>query len=68
VVAVSLALSALRSGASLPAIRSLPAIANIIRARFEISEKDLNKIDQLHEEMVRSLKALTAKEVPAIAQ
>ena len=62
------ALSALRSGASLPTIRSLPVIAKIIRARFEISEKDLNKIDQLHEEMVRSLKALTAKEVSAVAQ
>jgi len=62
------ALSALRSGASLPTIRSQPVIAKIIRARFEISEKDLNKIDQLHEEMVRSLKALTLKEVSAVAQ
>ncbi|MBM3897223.1 MAG: V-type ATP synthase subunit A [Thaumarchaeota archaeon] len=62
------ALNALRSGATLPAIRSLPVIAKLIRARFEIAEKDLNKIDQLHEEMVESIKALTAKEVPAVAQ
>ena len=62
------ALNALRTGATLSAIRSLPVIAKIIRARFEISEKDLNKIDQLHEEMVQSIKVLTLKEVPAVAQ
>jgi len=62
------ALTALRGGASLSAIRSLAVIAKIIRARFEIPEKDLNRIDELHEEMVKSIKALTAKEVTAVAQ
>lgn len=63
------ALNALRSGVPLSAIRALPVIAKIIRARFEISEKELDKIDAVHEEMVKSIKALSGpKEVTAVAQ
>lgn len=62
------ALNALRSGAPLAQIRAMPVIAKIIRARFEIPEKEINKIDELHEEMLKTIKALAAKEVPAVAQ
>lgn len=63
------ALNALRSGIPLASIRSMPVIAKIIRARIEIAEKEVEKIDALHEEMTKALKSLTGvKEAPTIAQ
>jgi hypothetical protein len=61
------ALRALRSGISLADIRTMQIITRIIKAKFEIPEEEIKKIDYLYEDMLNEFKKLTGvKEVQTI--
>jgi len=52
------ALSALRSGVPLADIRAMPIISKIIRAKYEIPSDELERLDALHEEMLKAFQDL----------
>jgi V/A-type H+-transporting ATPase subunit A len=52
------ALSALRSGIPLEDIRAMPIITKIIRAKYEIPNTELNKIDEIKKRMVTSFQEM----------
>ncbi len=60
------AVKALREGASLADIRAMPIITRMLKAKFEIPDEELNKIDELHSDMVAQFKQLTEKEVAVV--
>ncbi len=60
------AVKALREGASLADIRAMPIITRMLKAKFEIPDEELNKIDELHNDMVAQFKQLTEKEVAVV--
>ena len=63
------ALNALRGGVTLDDIRSMPIISKILRAKFEVKNEELEKLDTLANEMVENFKKLTQKEeVKAVAK
>lgn len=62
------ALNALRSGATLAQIREMPIIPVMLRAKFEVKEDELQKLDAMMEDMKNAFKGLVAKEVKAVAQ
>ncbi|MDW8274833.1 MAG: V-type ATP synthase subunit A [Candidatus Nitrosocaldus sp.] len=57
---------ALKAGISLADIRSMQIITRMLKAKFEISEEEISRIDALYNEMVEEFKALTAKEVKQV--
>jgi V/A-type H+-transporting ATPase subunit A len=59
---------ALRSGIPLADIRTMQIITRIIKAKFEIPEEEISKIDELYEDMINEFKKLTTavKEVPMV--
>ncbi|MGH9921323.1 MAG: V-type ATP synthase subunit A, partial [Nitrososphaerales archaeon] len=60
------AVKALKEGASLADIRAMPIITRMLKAKFEIPDEELNKIDELHNDMVAQFKQLTEKEVAVV--
>lgn len=58
---------ALQKGVPLSRIRSLPVISSLMRARFEVSEKELEKLDVLKKEVEEAFKALLGKVVERVA-
>ena len=59
-------LNALKSGVPLSEIRSLPIITQIMRAKYEITDDDLEKMDDLRSKAVEMIKSLVGKEVKAV--
>jgi len=57
---------ALKEGASLADIRAMPIIVRMLKAKFEIPDEELNKIDELHNDMLAQFKQLFEKEVPVV--
>ncbi|MEM4312396.1 MAG: V-type ATP synthase subunit A [Nitrososphaerales archaeon] len=57
------ALNALRNGIKLSELRAMEIIPRLLRAKFEIREEELNRIDALREEMLESFKKMMEKEV-----
>jgi V/A-type H+-transporting ATPase subunit A len=57
---------ALKEGASLADIRAMPIITRMLKAKFEIPDEELNKVDELHGDMVKQFKQLTEKEVAVV--
>ncbi len=57
---------ALKAGISLADIRSMQIITRMIKAKFEISEEEISKIDALYDEMIGEFKALTTREVKQV--
>lgn len=57
---------ALKAGISLADIRSMQIITRMLKAKFEISEEEISKIDALYNDMVEEFKALTAREVKQV--
>ncbi|MEM1958957.1 MAG: V-type ATP synthase subunit A [Candidatus Nitrosocaldus sp.] len=57
---------ALKAGISLADIRSMQIITRMLKAKFEISEEEISKIDALYDEMIEEFKALTAREVKQV--
>jgi V/A-type H+-transporting ATPase subunit A len=57
---------ALNNGVALSRIRAMPIIASLMRARFEISEKELEKLDDLKREIERSFKVLLGEVVEKV--
>jgi len=62
------ALNALRNGVTLAQVRASPLIPRILRAKFEIKETELNKLDDLMEDIKKEFKQMTAQEVAAVAK
>ncbi len=62
------ALNALRNGATLAQVRASPIIPKILRAKFEVKESELNKLDEMMEELKNDFKGMIAQEVQAIAK
>lgn len=62
------ALNALRNGVSLAQVRASPLIPRILRAKFEIKETELNKLDDLMEDIKKEFRQMTTQEVAAIAK
>ncbi|MBE19275.1 MAG: V-type ATP synthase subunit A [Thaumarchaeota archaeon] len=58
---------ALSNGVSLESIRSLPVISQIIRSKYEISDNELEKMDELYKITMKSITELSGKEVPVVA-
>ncbi len=59
--------AALKSGVPLQSIRGLAVISKIMRARFEIKDDELFKIDELTNEMTGAFKALQPQGVVQVA-
>jgi len=62
------ALNALRNGVSLAQIRASPLIPKILRAKFEVKESELDKLDAMMDELKNDFKGMMAQEVAAIAK
>jgi V/A-type H+/Na+-transporting ATPase subunit A len=62
------ALGALRNGATLAQVRASPMIPRILRAKFEVKETELDKLDTLLEELKTEFKRMTVQEVGAVAK
>ena len=58
---------ALSNGVSLESIRSLPVVSQIIRSKYEISDDELEKMDELYKTTMNSITELSGKEVPIVA-
>ncbi len=61
------ALNALRNGATLAQVRASPMIPRILRAKFEVKETELDKLDTLLEELKTEFRGMTVQEVGAVA-
>jgi V/A-type H+-transporting ATPase subunit A len=57
---------ALKEGTSLADIRAMPIITRMLKAKFEVPDEELNKIDALHNDMLAQFKQLVEKEVPVV--
>lgn len=63
------ALNALRGGAPLAELRAMPIIPKLLRAKFEIRDEELEKLDDLRAEMLNAFKRITmGVEVRAVAE
>lgn len=62
------ALNALRSGATLNQIKAMPIIPTLLRAKFDVKESELERLDAMMEEMKNAFKALVTQEVKAVAK
>ena len=57
---------ALKNGIKLESIRSLPIVSTIIRSKYEISDNELNKMDELISKVKTTFNELSNKEVSAV--
>jgi V/A-type H+-transporting ATPase subunit A len=57
--------TALKEGASLADIRAMPVIATLLKARMEVKEDELAKLDQLVTTIDQEFKKITGVKVPA---
>ena len=62
------ALNALKSGVTLAQVRASPMIPRILRAKFEVKETELDKLDKMEDELHNEFKGMVAQEVQAIAK
>jgi V/A-type H+/Na+-transporting ATPase subunit A len=62
------ALNALRNGVSLAQIRASTMIPKILRAKFEVKESELDKLDAMTEELKNDFKGMMAQEVAVVAK
>ncbi len=62
------ALNTLKSGATLAQIRGMKIIPRMLRAKFDVKETELDKLDAIAGEMKEEFKALIAQEVAAVAK
>lgn len=56
------ALKALREGTPLADIRAMPAISSLLKAKFEIPDEEVQRLDSLENEMIEQFKKLQSKE------
>lgn len=56
------ALKALREGAHLPDIRAMPVISSLLKAKFEIPDEEIQRLDALEIEMIDQFRKLQSKE------
>jgi V/A-type H+/Na+-transporting ATPase subunit A len=56
------ALKALRDGTSLADIRAMPVISSLLKAKFEIPDEEVRRLDGLENEMIEQFKKLQSKE------
>ena len=62
------ALNALRNGVTLAQVRASPLIPRILRAKFEVKESELDKLDELLEDVKKEFRGMMTQEVQAIAK
>jgi len=62
------ALNALRNGATLAQVRASPLIPRILRAKFEVKESELSKLDEMLEDVKKEFRQMIAQEVKAVAK
>ena len=60
--------NALKRGVPLDEIRSLSVVPEIIRSKYEIKDEELDKLDELHNKTIKTLKSLSTSEVPVTAK
>jgi V/A-type H+/Na+-transporting ATPase subunit A len=56
------ALKALREGTSLADIRAMPVISSLLKAKFEIPDEEVQRLDGLETGMIEQFKKLQSKE------
>jgi V/A-type H+-transporting ATPase subunit A len=56
------ALKALREGAPLADIRAMPVISSLLKAKFEIPDEEVQRLDGLESEMIDQFRRLQGKE------
>jgi V/A-type H+-transporting ATPase subunit A len=56
------ALKALREGAPLADIRAMPVISSLLKAKFEIPDEEVQRLDGLENEMIEQFRGLQNKE------
>jgi V/A-type H+/Na+-transporting ATPase subunit A len=56
------ALKALREGTPLADIRAMPVISSLLKAKFEIPDEEVQRLDSLENEMIQQFKKLQSKE------
>lgn len=56
------ALKALREGTPLADIRAMPVISSLLKAKFEIPDEEVQRLDSLENEMIEQFKKLQSKE------
>jgi V/A-type H+-transporting ATPase subunit A len=56
------ALKALREGTSLADIRAMPVISSLLKAKFEIPDEEVQRLDGLENGMIEQFKKLQSKE------
>jgi V/A-type H+/Na+-transporting ATPase subunit A len=56
------ALKALREGTPLADIRAMPVISSLLKAKFEIPDEEVQRLDSLENEMIELFKKLQSKE------
>ena len=54
---------ALKDGASLADIRAMPVIGSLLKARMEIKDDELDKLDQLEQTITEQFKSITGVKV-----
>ncbi len=54
---------ALKDGASLPDIRALPIIGTLLKARMEIKDDEMDKLDAIHKTMDDQFKSIAGVKV-----
>jgi V/A-type H+-transporting ATPase subunit A len=57
--------AALKDGASLADIRAMPVIATLLKARMEVPESQLAKLDQIANSINDEFKKISGVKVPA---
>jgi len=60
------ALKALRAGVGLDTIRAMSIIPKLLRAKFEIRNEEVEKLEKLREEMLNEFQKISAMEVKAV--
>jgi len=60
------ALKALKAGVSLDSIRAMSIISKLLRAKFEIRNEEVEKLETLREEMLNEFKKISAVEVEKV--
>ncbi|HZA42569.1 MAG TPA: V-type ATP synthase subunit A [Nitrososphaeraceae archaeon] len=55
-------LKALREGTPLADIRAMPVISSLLKAKFEIPDEEVQRLDSLENEMIEQFKKLQSKE------
>ena len=56
------ALKALREGTSLADIRAMPVISSLLKAKFEIPDEEVQRLDALENGMIEQFRRLESKE------